>query len=218
MHYNIANFQRTSKDILLTYRDNTPYLIKSNVDKGFLYQCAAPLSSDHNDLVLNAEVFVPMLYKMALARGNTEQLIRWIGRDNLTQLPREGLGEDQVFRVTGPSEFIPGMTSFGKNILLDFNNQISEAGFYNLLLGQDVKKVLAYNFDRTESDPTILSASDLQNRLKNANINIVSKDDQKQLSSLVSEKDKGIQLWKWFIIAALLFLLLEIAFIRLLKN
>lgn len=214
--YEFNSFQRSSAENLLSFRNKAPFLIKNNVDKGFVYLGASPLNTDYNDLALIAEVFVPMLYKMALAKATPSPLFYWIGRNTLLQLPKQNLTANQVYTIKGATEFIPGITNYGKSVLLDMNDQIQASGFYNLNLEDQNIKSLAFNYDRIESDLTILSDADLSDLLQNANI--ISKEEQNALSEFVEEIDRGIALWKWFIIAALIFLLIETVLIRLLKN
>ena len=217
-NYTFRLNQNTQNQNLLTYRNNKPYLTKNTVDKGFLYLCASPLNKEYNNLVLNAEVFVPMLYKMALAKADADRLTYWIGQKNLIQITNQSNESDQVYTVRGESEFIPGITNYGKSTILDLKNQIDKSGFYRLYFGEEEIKSLAFNYDRKESNLQVYSQENLEELLKNSNINIISDYDQTQLATLVQQKDKGVLLWKWFIWAALLFLLLEILFIRLLKN
>jgi hypothetical protein len=188
------------------------------VDKGYLYQCASPLNSNYNDMVLNAEIFVPMLYKMALATAYPSKLAYWIGQENLIQLSKQNNQVEQVYTIKGKSEFIPGMTNYGKSVILDLKDQIKAAGFYKLTFGDNQIKSLAFNYDRKESDLKVFTEAQLNELLKNSNINILKNYDDLQLAAVIQQKDKGILLWKWLLWASLLFLLLEILFIRLLKN
>jgi hypothetical protein len=217
-NYLFNQTQRSNCQTLLTYQNNNPYLLKSKVDKGYLYQCASPLNSNYNDMVLNAEIFVPMLYKMALATAYPSKLAYWIGQENLIQLSKQNNQVEQVYTIKGKSEFIPGMTNYGKSVILDLKDQIKAAGFYKLTFGDNQIKSLAFNYDRKESDLKVFTEAQLNELLKNSNINILKNYDDLQLAAVIQQKDKGILLWKWLLWASLLFLLLEILFIRLLKN
>jgi hypothetical protein len=217
-NFNLSQFQKSSGETILTYRDNTSFITKTSVGKGFLYQCAAPLNNDYNNLVLNAEIFVPMLYKMALATGIPEKLTYWIGKENIISIPNEGSAGELIYTITGASEFIPGVTNYGKSILLDINNQVKKAGFYKLKLAQKELKSLAFNYDRRESNLNVFSPTELEDNLRNSNINIINANDQNQLAAIVTQKDKGVVLWKWFIFACLIFLLLESIIIRFVKS
>lgn len=217
-NYLFNQTQRSNCQTLLTYQNNNPYLLKSKVDKGYLYQCASPLNSNYNDMVLNAEIFVPMLYKMALATAYPSKLAYWIGQENLIQLSKQNNQVEQVYTIKGKSEFIPGMTNYGKSVILDLKDQIKAAGFYKLTFGDNQIKSLAFNYDRKESDLKVFTEAQLNELLKNSNINILKNYDDLQLAAVIQQKDKGILLWKWLLWASLFFLLLEILFIRLLKN
>lgn len=203
---------------LLTYRDGNPFLLKSIKGEGQLFVCAAPLSNDYNDLVSNAEVFVPMIYKMALAKNNPSKLAYFIGKDKLIEVENKKETGETVYKLKGKTEFIPSQLSLGKKVILDVKNQIINDGFYDLILDKEPLEKLAFNYNRIESNLDLYTKSELASVIKNDAVNILDFEGQEGINEFIGEKDQGIVLWKWFLIAALLFLLLEILLIRLLKN
>ncbi len=203
---------------ILTYRDGSPYLSKYVKGDGQLFVCAAPLSTQYNDLVANAEVFVPLVYKMALTSKNASKLFYFIGKDHLIEVDNVKQNGEIVYKLKGKSEFIPSQISLGKKVILDVKNQIPDAGFYALSLENKVVEKLAFNFDRKESNLDLYSTAQLKDKVKNDKVNIVEYGAQEGIREFIGEKDKGIVLWKWFLLFALLFLLLETLFIRYIKN
>jgi hypothetical protein len=102
--------------------------------------------------------------------------------------------------------------------MLDVKNQIPDAGYYTLLLENKVVDKLAFNYNRKESNLDLYSKDELKDIIKNDKVNIVEYGAQEGIKEFVGEKDQGIVLWKWFLLSALLFLLLETLFIRFIKT
>ena len=90
-------------------------------------------------------------------------------------------------------------------------------GAYALTLGTDTIARVALNLPRSESDPSAFTAEQLKQRLAERGLstfNVVEAGGE-NLAVRLSELDQGTKLWKWFVIAALVFLALEILIIRL---
>jgi hypothetical protein len=214
--YNLSSFQNTLKTALLSYRDGTDYITKSQLDLGYVYLCAAPLDPSKNDLVNNAEIFVPMIYKMALSRADGSRLAYTVGRDQVLMTDAVRKSAEQNFLMTGPREFIPGQFNNGKQTMLDLGNQIKESGFYQLELDGQSKGLFAFNYDLQESALDYYSIDELKDQYS-GQVNIYSAGSNADFTQLINEKESGVRLWRWFLLACLLFLLLEQLFIRLLK-
>lgn len=217
-NFTTSNIILNSARNLLSYRDGSSYISKFLHEKGQVYLSVSPLASEYNDLVTNAEVFVPMLYKIALFKPEGTKLGWTIGKDNLIEVENKRKAGEVVYKISGASEFIPGQTNLGKKIILDVKGQITEAGYYNLSLDDNNLQQLAFNFDRQESDLSVLTNEQITDRIKNDGVNIIDADSQDNISEYVGQKDKGLVLWKWFLIGALIFLLLESILVRLSKT
>ena len=214
--YNLSSFQNTLKTALLSYRDGTDYITKSQLDLGYVYLCAAPLDPTKNDLVNNAEIFVPMIYKMALSKANGSRLAYTVGRDQVLMTDAVRKSSEQNFTMSGPREFIPGQFNNGKQTVLDLGNQIKESGFYQLDLDGETKGLYAFNYDLQESALDYYSIDELEEQYS-GQVNIYTAGSNADFTQLINEKESGVRLWRWFLLACLLFLLLEQIFIRLLK-
>ena len=72
------------------------------------------------------------------------------------------------------------------------------------------------NLPRTESDLSTYSADQVEQLLQQKGLTTfrVLRAEGNDLSVSLKEMDQGVKLWKWFVIAALLFLFLEILLIR----
>lgn len=213
-NYKINRFQNIDSESLLSYRDGDEYLVKYRKGKGNLYLCSSGLSEDLNDLVLNAEVFVPMLYKMAIASNEHQKISYTLGQDEVIETEQNTSSNQIVYSISGKSDFIPGKTNYGTRVLLSINDQIKESGYNQLNLGDDMLAELAFNYDRTESNLALSGIESLKNLAKSEYVNLYDHSKTVDLSTHIGEKDKGITLWKWSIILALIFLAIETILIR----
>lgn len=199
---------------LLTYRNGRSYMSKFQVGTGNFFLCSAPLDDKVNSLVLQAEVFVPMLYKMALSSNRISDIAYTIGEDNIIEIENQTSNTDVVYKMRGRETFIPGQQSFGKKVILNLHDQISEAGFYDLYLQEEEPlTAYAFNANRLESDPACVSPGDLATQYGDQ-ATIISRAQLANVGQFITERDKGISLWKYCLILALIFLALETLIIR----
>ena len=212
-NYNFTNFSSRGGEYLLKYRDGNHYISKYNLGKGHFYICASPLDISYNDLTINAEVFVPLLYKLSFSSFQTDKLAYSIGIDNFTEIANNLSSNDIIYKITGDKEFIPGQTNLGAKTLINFNNMITVAGHYNLELNGNIQKALAFNYDRLESNLDYLNQNELKEKFE-GKANILENIMEADLTAVIKEKDKGITLWRSCLILVLLFLAIETLLLR----
>lgn len=211
--YSTTNLQRSGQQKLLSFRDGTPYLSKYITGDGNVYVCAAPIDPQINDLVRNAEIFIPMLYKMSLSSGRKQQIAYTIGQDDLIEVEAADQGSEILYKLSGREEFIPGQINNGNKKLLDVHDNITESGFYDLKLDEKKLGAYAFNFNRKESNLKCYTVNELGNRFGDQ-VNIIEQKDDTSLASFVSNKDSGTVLWRWCIILVLIFLGIEALLLR----
>ncbi len=191
--------------------------MKNRFGNGYVYLSAAPLNNTLNNLVNNAEIFVPMVYKMALSSASSGKLAYTINKDRVLFTNERKNSSEENFQLEGPSIFIPGQFNRGKETMLDLGDQIKMAGFYDLTLNKETKETFAFNYDQRESLSDYYSIDDLKETYGNK-FNIFDNALQANFTGLISENAAGKSLWRYFLIGCLVFLLLEQLIIRYLKN
>ncbi|MFQ5447789.1 MAG: hypothetical protein ACE5FF_12720, partial [Saprospiraceae bacterium] len=218
-NFKLSTYASRGEERLLTYRDGTTYLGKYKSGQGILYLCAAPLSQEYNNLIRNAEIFVPMLYKMALSSARARPIAYTIGRDETLEAGNVVRGGESVYKLRGAGEeFIPQQRIVASRVFLGIQNQIHKAGFYDLFLNRDTTLAkFAFNYDRRESDLAYLPVSRLR-ELAPANVSIVEANAAADLTEIVSDRSRGVILWKWCVVLALLALAAEILILRFWKT
>lgn len=203
------------QEALLTYRDGSTALAKYTLGEGNVYLSSAPLDADVSNLALNAEVFIPMLYKMGISSGRRRPAAYTIGNDEVIQTNKRGATTDIVYKLRGPGgEFIPTQRTVGNRVLLGLGGQVPEAGVYDLLLGDETVDAFAFNYNRAESDLDYLSGDELAELASLPNVGLLDADNQASLIGDIRERNEGTPLWRYFLWAALAFLLMEVLLLR----
>lgn len=206
---------------LLKLQNGNPFLSAMSYAQGQLYLMSAPLERHYSGFPLHA-VFVPTLYNMSLNSVAGGALYYRLGIDQTITLPHASPPTNELFRIRALSkdyEFIPQQNVYFSRISLNIFDQINEAGSYILSLGEDDMAGLSFNYDRTASELDFYDADALKSIVKsNAldNINVIDISDASYKGTL-KEINKGVLLYKFFIILALFFLGAEILLLRLWK-
>ncbi|GJM31877.1 MAG: membrane protein [Saprospiraceae bacterium] len=214
-NFRLTDFSNRKGEPLLTYRDGNQLLLKYQVGQGNLYLSAAPISDEYSDLVRNGEIFIPMLYKMAISSGIRKPIAYTIGRDEVLETDHLATSGDIVYKLKGKTEeFIPEQRVVGSKVFLAVNNEIPEAGFYRSFLNpEETLDHFAFNYDRKESVLEYYNESDLQDFVGDV-VSVIRADDNSVITNIIAERSQGIVLWRWCIILALLFLAFEILLLR----
>ncbi|HEX5111300.1 MAG TPA: BatA domain-containing protein [Saprospiraceae bacterium] len=199
---------------LLAFRDGGDFISFYTPGKGAFSVVSSPLDENINDLTLQPEIFVPLVYKMAIYTSDARRLSYTIGVDHLVPLDRNDINLDEEVKMTGSTEFIPGISALGSKILLDVLEQVKTSGFYKVTQNDAPIASLAFNYDRKESDLALASVDELSQK---KNIKVWDTSDETDFTQLIESTQQGKPLWKWCIILSLIFIAAEIALIRLWK-
>lgn len=210
VNYKLTAFGRAKEEKLLSYRDGTSFLSKYRFDKGNLYLCAAPLGEDYSNLVRNGEIFIPMLYKMAISSAKEMNIAFTIGKDDYIETENRSTSSETVYKIKGvEEEFIPEQTTIGPKVVLGVYDQVKSAGYYDLFLKEEeVLAKYAFNYDRKESRLDYYNETELQSQVGDR-MAVLTSNTNTDFEQLIGERSQGIPLWRWAIILALIFLGIE---------
>ncbi len=214
-NFPLTRYGGRKEESLMTYRDGSTYLAKYRLDLGHLYLCAAPVDESINSLVQNAEVFVPMLYKMAISAGTAKPLAYTIGEIETVETRHQLNSGDIVYKMrSNEKEFIPEQRIVGSRVYLGVSNQLSTAGFYELFLNEEQSlDHYAFNYSRKESQLDYFSPEDLKT-IVGDKVGIIDTSNDDAITTAIAEQSQGFVLWRWCIILVLIFLGLEVLFLR----
>jgi Aerotolerance regulator N-terminal len=214
-NFRMGNISARGGEALMTYRDGSVFLQKYNVEKGNFYVCAAPLDERFSNLSKSGEIFVPMLYKMAIATAKSPQIAYTIGKDEFVEAEARVTAGESTYKMKGKNEeFIPDQKTISSKVILGVNEGTREADFYSLYINpQEIIAKYAFNFDRKESDLQYFTKEDLAQNT-NKNLSVIDANEKANFTDLVGERSQGIALWRWFIILALVALAIEQLLLR----
>ncbi|ADV50732.1 double-transmembrane region domain protein [Cellulophaga algicola DSM 14237] len=182
---------------ILSYASNEAFLI----GKKGIYVFTSPLSSDFSNFK-NSPLIVPTLYNMGVESLAQETLYYTVGKNTSIALPIH-IAKDDVLKIANDkNEYIPQQQSLSNKIVLIFNEVPLEDGLFAVKNKEKTFKQLSFNYPRTESK---LTYWDLDN-FKAINTPTSISD----LFETLEKEDSVNELWKWFVILALLFALIEI--------
>lgn len=193
---------------LLTYRDGSAFLVRYPRLAGQVFLSAAPLDPGSSDFVKNGEILVPFLFKAGF-NNLQRQLSFIIGKNESFEINTAKEGQDAVLKFSGPQTFIPEQVRKGKKTLINTGKESLLPGIYSLEKGG----LYAFNYDRKESRMEFMTMDQLKS-YESDHVRILDKKAQTNLASVIQEGDSGLSLWKYLLIAALVFLLAEIILLR----
>lgn len=205
-----------AEETLMSYRDGSSFLAKYKVKQGHLYVCAAPLAEEFGNLSRNAEIFIPMLYKMAISSGRGQKIAYTIGDDEVISAEAPILGSENVYRMEGPGiQFIPSQRVAGSRLFLTVSNEIPTAGIYRLKKEGENPSLaeFAFNFNRKESDLAYYSISELK-ELAGNRAAVIEADAKASFEAIIGERNQGTVLWRWCLVLVLVFLAAEQLLLR----
>ena len=197
-----------SSPAVLSYEDKSIFLTSIVNSTSMVAIFAAPISIENSNFQ-QSPLIVPTFYKMAMHNQNIGINAFTIGNNN-QHLAEASLNKDAILSVQGADEkFIPIQQILNNKVKMTFNDYPEQAGNFRIYNKKEWIENLSFNYSRTESD------------LAAANNNILS--DYKIIESIPSLFDTlqtdrtDNQLWKWFVIFTLLFIVTEMAIIRFVK-
>ena len=189
---------------VLSYEDGNAFLVGSD---GF-YAFSSALN-DENSNFKNSPLIVPVLYNIGKQSLKLPQLYYSIGQPNTIAI-NAVLGQDDILTLgTDENTVIPLQKTFSKTVVLETTDYPVNAGIFNVKNESKILQNLSFNYNRTESD---LNYLDLK---RNTNVSV-----NESLATTINDIKSSSTinaLWKWFVIFALVFLIIEILLLKYLK-
>jgi hypothetical protein len=207
---------------LISFQDNSPLLALTNHGKGRLF-VSSVTSLKTESTFLSHALFPVSLLRAAETSAEVQALYYQLGKESyltLSHTPTSAEGLFEISATTNSKTFIAQSRSLGGETDVFLPIEMSDAGFYVVKENGVNVMPLAMNFNNTESNVELIGADELMKLAQQIGLNNFSvKDaDPEMLQALATELGGGISLWKYLIYAALLFIALEIIFIKIWKS
>ena len=186
---------------ILTYDDQSPFLTSLPNDLSSAYVFAAPINKTNSNFQ-NSPLIVPTFYNMAQSSQKTGVNALIIG-ENQPFVVDVLLSKDEILTVKNSTEsFIPIQQLLNTKVKMTFNDSPTEAGNFSIFNGASLVQNISFNYNRTESNLS-LANPDAASNFKEIN-------DIETVFNTIQTDRTDTQIWKWFVILALLFLALEV--------
>ena len=208
---------RITETPLLTFRNGKRALSTHSLGDGTVYTFSFPLDQVNFGFVKHV-IFVPTVYNMVLNSGERQQYAFSTASEEPIILKQGEIPSEVTIRnYQNGNEFLCTTRTVGSGKKqIDLSELQTEAGHYLMKDGTKIIQALSFNYPRNESVPEYLSDTDLErwiNSDKNRSIHLIA-NQESEFSEALKDINNGKQLWKYFIMMALLFLFSEMAIIR----
>ncbi|MET1259223.1 BatA domain-containing protein [Flagellimonas sp. DF-77] len=204
----ISNFEFPQVDLAYDLDTGASKILSFADDSGFLYETdniyvfSAPLDREHSNF-RSAPLIVPTFYRMGLESLKGNALYFNVEHRNEIDLELRLDKDDIVSLYQGQQQRIPQQRALGSKVrLITDTNSVPSAGIYTAVSDSDSIQRFAFNHLRDESKAGYV---DLEVRP-----NFQVYDSVPSLFETLEERDAVYAYWKWFVIFALVFALVEL--------
>ena len=186
---------------ILSFADQSVFLTGIQKQLSNVYVFSAAINKENSNFQ-NSPLIVPTFFQMAQNRKSTGVTAIEIGA-NKPFIVDSNLSKDEILTIKNEKEkFVPIQQILNNKTKLTFNDLPASDGNYSIFNRKNFVKNISFNYPRTESN------------LNAVNKNLLS--DFKVVNSVETYFDNlqtnrsDNQLWKWFAMFTLLFLVLEV--------
>ncbi|MGJ8593606.1 MAG: BatA domain-containing protein [Aquaticitalea sp.] len=197
-------FSGSSGSAILKYEDGSSFLSESNN----AYAFSAALNEDNSNFK-NSPLVVPVLYNIGKQSLKLPKLYYTIGQENTIDISTQLQQDNILTLVVDESSVVPLQQTYTNKVELKTNEYPDVAGILSVNNKETTLQKLSYNYNRNESDLNYMNLSAMSGI--DANASIASTIDDIKSATDVNE------LWKWFVIFALAFLILEMLILKFFK-
>lgn len=201
------SFELQGGDALLRFEDGSSFISYAQN----IFVISGGIDTENSNFK-SSPLIVPTFYNMSRQSLQLPQLYMNIGKRITYDIPLS-LQEDDILTLQDIKDplnvYIPLQQSKGSKVQITTDITPSKASIYNVQLDETKIQQLSYNYDRKES------------RLRYATLTTTEENNYKtsvvDLFDEFKTTDNVQSLWKWFVIFALLFLVLEILILKFYK-
>ena len=191
----------TSSPAILSYDDQSAFLTSVANPLSSVYVFAAPINKANSNFQ-NSPLIVPLFYNMAQNTMKTGVNAITIG-DNFPFIVDALLAKDEILTIKNNTEsFIPIQQLLNTKVKISFNDNPNEAGNFGIFNNKNLVQNISFNYSRTESNLALANP--------NAVANYKEIDDIETVFNTIQTDRTDTQIWKWFVVLTLLFLVLEL--------
>ncbi len=216
-HYVIDRQTRGREQYLMQLQNGNYFFTETPSGRGRVFVSAVPASDRFSNFPRHA-MFVPTLYNIALHSAALYPLYQTIGSDDFITIRNYRPAAGELFTITdGEMEVIPETRNIHNNINLMLHSQIREQQNYRLKAGDNLLRYLSFNYDRRESLLESYAKGEIQQLTQEHENLFTFESGNVSFEQQLERLRGGRQLWRIFLLIALLFLATEVLLLRFMK-
>jgi hypothetical protein len=193
-----------SNNHILQFEDDKPFIFENN--QGYIF--TSSLDASNSDFK-NSPLIVPTFYNMAKASFKIPALYYTIGNENTFDIS-VNLNQDAILSLVSKDvNLIPKQQYYNNKVVITTIDEPSVSNIYSINEKNVPIKNVSYNYNRTESQLTYQDISSLKN--------ITLSNSVTDIFNTLKSETKINELWKWFAIFALAFLIIEMLILKYFK-
>ena len=199
------SFQLNGKQNILVLEDNQPFLTQNNQ----VFVFAGPLNNEATNFK-QSPIIVPCLYNIAKQNSSLSKINYIIGETNEINVMSSQQNQEDVLQIKGIKEqFIPLQQIYKDYVSISTSNLPKSAGNYSIETQNTSLSNISFNYSTKESKLNYAQITDTENS-----------PIMNSVTAYFSAAKAGFEiteLWKWFLIFALIFIGIEILLLKFLK-
>ncbi|MDA0195413.1 MAG: BatA domain-containing protein [Bacteroidetes bacterium] len=200
---------------LMNFKNGNPYL--SVFDQfGRTYLAGSPFQDDYTGFHRHA-LFVPTMYRAAVLSKKESNKLSYSLDEQIISIRLDSISRNIIYKLKrDEEEIIPNQRISGDQLILDLPKYTLENGFYELMEGNKMIAILAFNHSKQESKlEQLTNETAIRGVFPGiSNLNIFEFGDAADFSREMKERYEGVNLWKYALILALIFMFTEVLLLR----
>ena len=198
------SYKNIPKSQILNYEDGQAFLFQNKNT----YIFTAPLNINNSNFK-NSPLIVPTLYNIAKFSFKIPALYYTIGNENSFDISVSLHQDDILSLVSKDINFIPKQQYYNNKVVITTDENPILANIYSVNDKNESLQNVSYNYNRNESN---LIYQDIESISHVTVSNSVS-----DIFNIIKSETKVNELWKWFAIFALAFLIIEMLILKYFK-
>lgn len=204
LNYEIQN----KLPVVLYYEDQSPFLISYPSGNGLVSFFSSPLNTENSNFQ-QSPLIVPVFYQLAQSQEIKPVKSEIIGSASPYFIKEKIAKEGLISIQNNIEKFTPFQQKMSQKVKLNFGDLPNKAGNFSIFDNEKWIENISFNYNRKESMLT-----NNENELLSISNEIASLET---VFDSIQASNNDSQIWKWFLIFALLMLITEMAIIRWMK-
>lgn len=194
---------------IATLNNDAPFIFKSRYGKGCVYLLIIPLQNDWSNFTEHA-LFVPFMLRLPLVNKQSGAL--YYNMDKPVNYAFDKNTNSKVVYLKDNKDEIAFDVNNNESKSTANISGVKQAGSYQVFDKNktDLLATISFNLNRNESNLNIIS----NDSLSNINTTIIQTADLLKHQKEIELNYNGTQLWRWFLLAALAFILVEVLLLK----